>query len=121
MTIENDDLIQRGLDAGIGAEEVKLWKHGAEERVAAEAKLVDKLYTLTERMDSFERGLADNTAATQQIQANTAAMVEVFESWRGAMRVLEWIGKAAKPVSYIAATITAIVAMFYAIKGGVKP
>lgn len=117
----HDDIIQKSLDAGIGAEDVKLWPQGEEEREAAQASLVDKLFSLTTRMDSFERGLEENTKATGRIEANTKVMVEVFESWRGAMRVLEWIGKAAKPVSYIAMTASAIAGLFYAIKSGGKP
>jgi hypothetical protein len=121
MTPDTDDLIQRGLDAGMGAQDVKLWEHGAQERIDAEANLVDKLFNLTKRMDAFERGLEANTEATKRIESNTTELVEVFKSWKSAMLVLEWIGKAAKPISYIVAAVGTAFSIFYAMKSGNKP
>jgi len=115
------DLIERGLAAGIGSEEVRLWEHGAQERIEAEAHLVDKLHGLTKRMDAFEQGLEANNEATKRIETNTAELVAVFKSWQSAMLVLEWIGKAARPVSYIVTAIGAVVGFFYAVKSGSKP
>ena len=41
--------------------------------------------------------LAENTETINEIKTDTADMLEVFESWKGAMRVMEMIGKLAKP------------------------
>ncbi len=45
--------------------------------------------------------LAENTATIQEIKTDTAEMLAVFKSWQGAMRVMEMIGKLAKPLGYI--------------------
>jgi hypothetical protein len=121
MSIETHDLIQRGLDAGLGAEDVKLWPHGAKERAEAEAHLVDKLHGLTKRMDAFEQGLEANNEATKRIETNTAELIAVFKSWQSAMRVLEWIGKAARPLSYITTAAGTVIGFYYALKSGNKP
>lgn len=67
-----------------------------------------------ERMDKFERRLDDNAEATKRIEANTSQIVEIFESWKGAMKVLEFLGKLAKPVAAIGAAIGA----WFMFKGG---
>jgi hypothetical protein len=121
MTTDNHDLIQQGLDAGIGKEPVKTWEHGMQERIDAESHLIDKLFNLTKRMESFEQGLAANNEATKRIETNTAELIAVFKSWQSAMLVLQWIGKAARPVSYITTAIAAVVGFWYALKGGGKP
>jgi hypothetical protein len=118
--MSNDALIQQGLDAGLGSEIVKTWPQLEGERDLSEAHLVDRLFNLSARMDTFERSLADNTAATQRIETSTAAIVEAFASLKGAMNVLETIGRLARPLSYIAMASSGIVALFYAIKGGGK-
>ena len=42
--------------------------------------------------------LAENTETIKEIKTNIADMLEVFESWKGAMRVMEMIGTLAKPL-----------------------
>ena len=37
--------------------------------------------------------LAENTETIKEVKTDTADMLEVFESWKGAMRVMEMIGK----------------------------
>lgn len=76
---------------------------------------------LRERVGHLENGLAENTAATKRIETDTSEMVEMFRSWQGAMRVLEGIGKLAKPVSYIAAVGASVAGIWAAIKTGVMP
>ena len=65
--------------------------------------------------------LAENTETIKKIKTDTADMLEVFESWKGAMRVMEMIGKLAKPLGYIAALIAAVVGIWNAMKSGVSP
>ena len=65
--------------------------------------------------------LAANTETIAQIKTDTAEMLEVFESWKGAMRVMEMIGSLAKPLGYIAALIAAVVGIWTAMKSGVSP
>ena len=65
--------------------------------------------------------LAENTETIKEIKTDTADMLEVFESWKGAMRVMEMIGSLAKPMGYIAALIAAVVGIWHAMKSGVGP
>lgn len=65
--------------------------------------------------------LAENTETINEIKTDTADMLEVFESWKGAMRVIEMIGKLARPLGYIAALIAAVVGIWNAMKSGVSP
>jgi hypothetical protein len=65
--------------------------------------------------------LAENTSATKRIESNTAEMLDVFESWKGAMKVLNWIGKAAKPVGWIVGMCASMAAFWTAMKSGISP
>lgn len=65
--------------------------------------------------------LAENTETIKQIKTDTADMLDVFESWKGAMRVMEMIGKLAKPLGYIVGLGASIAAFWTAMKSGVSP
>ena len=61
--------------------------------------------------------LERNAQMMQKMLDSTAEIVEFFESMRGAMRVLNWIGKLAHPVAGIIGLCAALVALWTAIKG----
>ena len=65
--------------------------------------------------------LAENTETIKEIKTDTADMLEVFESWKGAMRVMEMIGKLAKPLGYIVGFGASVAAFWTAMKSGVSP
>ena len=65
--------------------------------------------------------MVKNAEKIDEIKTDTADMLEVFESWKGAMRVMELIGKLAKPLSYIVGLGASITAFWAAIKSGVSP
>lgn len=65
--------------------------------------------------------LAENAETIKKIKTDTAGMLEVFESWRGAMRAMEMLGKLARPLSYITAFVGSVVGIWVAIKNGVSP
>lgn len=73
---------------------------------------------LRDRVGNLERGLADNTATTKRIETDTNEMIEMFRSWQGAMKVLEIIGKAAKPLAALVSLGVAVGAYFAHWKGG---
>lgn len=62
--------------------------------------------------------LASNSESTARVEKNTAEMLVVFESWRGAMRALEMIGRMARPLGYIATLAAAIAGTWAALKSG---
>ncbi len=70
--------------------------------------------TISIRMDAFDRQLADNTKATEEVKKNTAEMLAVFDSWKGAMKALEMIGRIAKPLAYITSFLGGLVAAWVA-------
>ena len=65
--------------------------------------------------------LAENTATIQEIKTDTAEMLAVFKSWQGAMKVMEMIGKLAKPLGYIVGLGASIAAFWTAMKSGISP
>ncbi len=65
--------------------------------------------------------LAKNAETIHGIKTDTADMLEVFESWKGAMRVMEMTGKLAKPLGYIVGLGASIAAFWTAMKSGVSP
>lgn len=83
--------------------------------------LTDEVTAIKLEQAQFRVELAENTNATKRIEANTAELLDVFESWKGAMKVLTWIGKAAKPLGYLVGLGASMAAFWAAIKGGVSP
>ena len=69
------------------------------------------------RMKRIEDGLAANTAVTEAIRVSTEELVEVFRAMQGAFKVLNWLGRLARPMSYIVALAAAGVGLLSAIKG----
>jgi hypothetical protein len=55
----------------------------------------------------------------QALEENTAPVVETYNDMEGTLRVLQTLGRIARPVGYIAAAIASILGMWVAIKGGV--
>lgn len=70
------------------------------------------------RMTRIEADLRANTEATEKVRVNTAEMVEFFAAAQGAFKVLNWIGKAAKPITYIVMLGTAGIAFWKALMVG---
>jgi uncharacterized coiled-coil protein SlyX len=70
------------------------------------------------QIDGLSDAVAENTKLTQAIHDSTAGLVEAFQALQGGLRVLEQIGRIARPVSYIVATVTAIWGLVQAIKFG---
>ena len=65
--------------------------------------------------------LAANTETIAQIKTDTAEMLSVFESWKGAMRAMEMLGKLAKPLGYIVGLGASMAAFWVALKSGINP
>ena len=83
--------------------------------------LADEITGVKLEQAEFRRLLKENTDATNAIKADTAELLEAFRSFKGAMKVLEWIGKAAKPVGYVVGLGASITAFWTAMKSGVTP
>ena len=83
--------------------------------------LADEIAVVKLEQAEHRRLLKENTDETKAIKADTAELLEAFRSFKGAMKVLEWIGKAAKPMGYIAGLCASVTAFWAAIKSGVTP
>lgn len=57
-----------------------------------------------------------NTTATEAVKTNTAEVVELLASFRGAFKVLEGLGKVARPLAYISTVVGAVLAAWGAWK-----
>lgn len=67
------------------------------------------------RREIFERLIAVEQKV-DNIETNTAGMVAAFNAAQGAFTVLEWLAKLAKPLLWIGALATAVVAAWDHIK-----
>lgn len=83
--------------------------------------LTDEITAVKLEQAEFRHLLKENTDATNAIKADTAELLEAFRSFKGAMKVLEWIGKAAKPMGYVVGLGASIAAFWTAMKSGVHP
>ena len=83
--------------------------------------LADEITAVKLEQSEFRRLLKENTDDTKAIKADTAELLEAFRSFKGAMKVLEWIGKAAKPLGYVVGLGASVAAFWTAMKSGVPP
>ena len=83
--------------------------------------LADEITVVKLEQAEYRRLLKENTDDTKAIKADTAELLEAFRSFKGAMKVLEWIGKAAKPLGYIVGACASVAAFWTAMKSGVPP
>lgn len=70
------------------------------------------------RMERIEKSLAANTAATARVEGNTAELLGWFENGKGAFKVLEGLGKLAKPLAAIVGLFVAIATAWTIYRGG---
>ena len=83
--------------------------------------LADEITAVKLEQAQFRALLKENTDATKEIKADTAELLEVFSSFKAAFKVLEWIGKAAKPLGYVVGFGASVAAFWAAMKSGVSP
>lgn len=100
---------------------------GPERRLITQERILEleqqmqaQLEAGSKRMDAIEKKLDDNTATTARVETNTTEMLEFFNSVKGAFKVLDMLGKLAKPLAYILMLIGAITAFWLTLKNGGK-
>ena len=94
------------------------WRESVDARLAAGKVIMEKLQADSKKMSE---DLEANTQATQRTEANTAEVVDLLHSIKGAFHVLEMIGKLVRPLGYLAGAGAAFWGLFSAIKGGGAP
>lgn len=80
--------------------------------------ITDEVTAVKLEQAEFRVLLKENTDATKEIKADTAELLAVFHSFKAAFKVLEWIGKAAKPMGYIVVLAGSVYGFWSTIKGG---
>lgn len=83
-------------------------------------EIVNTVAQIQAEQASAKTLLAANTETIAQIKTDTAEMLGVFESWKGAMKVMEMIGKLAKPLGYIVGLGASMAAFWAAMKSGIN-
>lgn len=99
----------RAIDDRLGAGDVRM------------QRIEGDVATLRAQLEALRGELAGNTQATQEVVGNTRDLVDLFQSFKGAINVLNWIGKLARPIGYIAAAGAALLGLWEAAKGVNKP
>lgn len=74
------------------------WRNYIAERLRANE---ERVADLARQHQLFQAEMVKNTEATEAVKKDTGAMLEVFNSWRGAMAALEFLAKVAKWVTAI--------------------
>jgi hypothetical protein len=90
---------------------MRLWQEKVDRRLAEGDK----------RMQTLAADLESNTAATQAIKSDTAELVELLHSVKGAFRVLDMLASLARPLGFLAAAGASFWGLWTAIKGGGGP
>ena len=72
----------------------------------------------SERMAAIERDLKVATQELHERNQQMAELLEFFTAMKGAFKVLNWVGKVAKPLAAIVMLGGACVAFWTAVKGG---
>ena len=72
-----------------------------------------------EQLGQVQKGLAQleestekNTQAIERMSSETSELLEMFKSFKGAFRVLEYVGKLAKPIAAIVGLVAAGLALW---------
>ncbi len=80
--------------------------------------------SLHARVVSMEGSLQENTAATQRnteaieaVRSNTQDIVDTFQALAGGFKVLQGLGKLAKPLAYIVGLVSAGITAYSAWRG----
>ena len=69
--------------------------------------MLEKILTLEIKVANMETMQAAHMAQTNAIKEDTSAMIELFEALAGFWKVLEFIGKLAKPIGVVGALFAA--------------
>jgi hypothetical protein len=72
----------------------------------------------SDTMKALRADLTENTTITKSLQEDTRELLDVLQSLKGAMKVLDMLGRLAKPLGYIVTFLAAVVGLVAVVKGG---
>ena len=76
--------------------------------------------SIGEQLDAGDARMTRIEADLAALRAQIAELLEYLNAVRGALKVLNWLGKLAKPLGYIVAFGAACVSFWAAVKNGVS-
>ncbi|OZI59956.1 hypothetical protein [Bordetella genomosp. 11] len=76
-----------------------------------------QVVSMKDDIASTAAGTRENTEAIKQISADTRGIVEMFAALEGGFKVLQGLGRLAKPLAYIIGLATAVITAYSAWKG----
>jgi|GEM_PF-1836098 len=76
---------------------------------------------LVDQTTAMQSELSENTADTRIAKENIGQVLDVVQSWQGAMKVLEGIGRFFRPLGFIAIFASAVVTAWATLKNGITP
>ncbi|MEJ6669148.1 MAG: hypothetical protein QNL48_16185 [Alcaligenes aquatilis] len=68
-------------------------------------------------MQTFSEATQRNSEAIERVEKNTSDVVDLFKSLEGGFKVLQGIGKLAKPLACIIGLVTAVITAYSAWRG----
>ncbi len=74
--------------------------------------------TITAQLEAGDVRMARIESDLSALREQIAELLEYLAAMKGALKVLGWIGKLAKPLAYIVGLGTACISFWAAIKGG---
>jgi len=78
----------------------------------------EEFQTLIARQDGADAEMHEIRHDITQIKSDTGEVVEMFRALSGGLKVLQGLGKIARPITYIAAMIGACIGAYTAWKNG---
>lgn len=76
--------------------------------------VAEQLRQGTQRMDTLQRGIEDNTLLTCELKADTAELLSILHTCKSGLKALGWLGAAVKWLGGIAAACVAIYSFIHA-------
>lgn len=77
------------------------------------AQVIEMKGDLTSCAEASQR----NAAAIEQVRGNTQDIVDTFQALAGGFKVLQGLGRLAKPLAYIVGFVTAVITAYSAWRG----
>jgi len=79
--------------------------------------LRDRVVQMEQEMAQAAEATARNTASIETIRQNTQDIVDTFQALAGGFKVLQGLGKVARPLAYLVGLGTAIITAYSAWRG----
>ncbi|WP_313700070.1 hypothetical protein [Achromobacter sp.] len=79
--------------------------------------LRDRVVQMEQEMAQTAEATARNTASIETIRQNTQDIVDTFQALAGGFKVLQGLGKVARPLAYLVGLGTAIITAYSAWRG----